>query len=169
MNGLIKTVFTLIILIPGVNTGSALTSHVSSFRHEFLEDINHLRQKGCTCGAIYMPPAPPLTWNDQLEKAAANHAQDMFDQNYFNHTSKDGRNMEDRIVAAGYVFKGYQSFTIGENIAQGQQSVAQVMQSWIKSEGHCKNLMNPAFKEVGIAERSSLLGAGLWRQGAIFG
>jgi len=101
-----------------------------------------------------MPPAPPLVWNDNLEIAAAGHAQDMFNRSYFSHTSKDGRSMQDRIVMAGYIFKGYRSFMVGENIAEGQMSIAQVMQGWIKSEGHCKNLMNPGFKEIGVAENN---------------
>ena len=63
--------------------------------------------------------------------------------------------MEDRIALAGYTFKGYRSFMIGENIAQGQQSIAEVMHGWFKSVGHCRNLMNPGFKEVGVAENNS--------------
>src|SRR5271165_2877397 len=122
------------------------------FRHEFLEEINHARQKGCNCGTIYMPPAPPLVWNDQLEIASIGHAEDMARYNYFNHTSKDGRTMKDRMAATGYTMNGYRSFMIGENIAFGQQSIAEVMLGWLKSPGHCRNLMNPVFKEVGAAE-----------------
>jgi len=149
----VKGIFILTLLLSCVAANSQQQTQSSArFRREFLDDINHLRKRGCTCGTTYMPPAPPLTWNDQLEIAAEGHAQDMFNQSYFSHTSKDGRSMEDRIVTAGYVFKGYRSFAIGENIAEGQMSIAQVMQGWIKSEGHCKNLMNPSFKEIGVAE-----------------
>jgi uncharacterized protein YkwD len=154
MNSLIKAALTLLILFGGVNAYSQQTVSTPQFRREFLETINHTRQKGCTCGVTFMPPAPPLIWNNQLEIAAIGHARDMFKRNYFSHTSKDGRTSEDRITSAGYTFKGYQSFTIGENIAQGQQSIAEVIDGWFKSEGHCKNLMNPGFKEVGIAENN---------------
>lgn len=99
-----------------------------------------------------MPPAPPLTWNTYLQKAAYGHAKDMNDRHYFSHNSKDGRSMQDRIVLAGYIFKGYMNFTVGENIAYGQQSIKQVMDEWFKSEGHCHNLMNPSFKEIGIVQ-----------------
>jgi uncharacterized protein YkwD len=122
------------------------------FRREFLNDINLARQNGCNCGHTYMPPAPPLVWNDQLENAALAHAKDMATKKYFSHTSKNGRSVADRVTAAGYFFKGYKTFTVGENIASGQLSIAEVMDGWLKSEGHCRNLMNPAFKEVGIAE-----------------
>ncbi len=121
------------------------------FKQEFLYRINKVRTVGCSCGNKFYPAAAPLVWNNNLEFSAQGHAEDMNYQNYFSHTSKDGRNIEDRITAAGYVFNGYKSFAIGENIAYGQQSIAEVQDGWFKSEGHCKNLMNPGFKEIGIA------------------
>jgi uncharacterized protein YkwD len=124
----------------------------AKFKKEFLERINSTRKKGCTCGVTYMPPAPPLVWNDELAKAALGHAQDMNEHNYFSHESKDGRTELNRVEGMGYARTGYKSYAIGENIAQGQQSIAEVMDGWFKSEGHCMNLMNPAFKEVGVAE-----------------
>ena len=121
------------------------------FKQEFLNRINKVRIVGCSCGRKYYPAVEPIKWNSTLESSAGSHAKDMNDQNYFSHISKDGRNMEDRITTAGYVFKGYKSFAIGENIAYSQQSIAEVQDGWFKSEGHCKNLMNPAFKEIGVA------------------
>ncbi|HEY8784678.1 MAG TPA: CAP domain-containing protein [Mucilaginibacter sp.] len=152
MKNLTKSIFTLIILFSFMSAYSQQTASTAAFKHEFLEDINHIRQKGCTCGVTYMPPAPPLTWNNTLETAAIGHAEDMADRHYFSHTSKDGRTMEDRAALAGYTFKGYKSFTVGENIAEGQLSIAEVMHGWLKSPGHCRNLMNPGFREVGVAE-----------------
>jgi uncharacterized protein YkwD len=122
------------------------------FKQQFLELINKTRTKGCTCGNTYMPPAAPIVWNNDLERSAQGHAKDMAKRNYFSHTSKDGRSMDTRIINAGYTFKGFKSFMVGENIAFGQTSINEVMAGWYKSEGHCKNLMNPGFKEVGVAE-----------------
>jgi len=122
-----------------------------NFRQEFLTQINRVRAQGCNCGSTYMPPAPPLNWNSELEMAALGHSQDMNRTGYFDHVSKNGRTMKDRITAAGYTYSGYRSFTIGENIAWGQRSIAEVMKGWIGSPGHCRNLMNPEFKEVGVA------------------
>lgn len=99
-----------------------------------------------------MPPAPPLVWNDTLERSARNHARDMDLHNYFSHTGRDGKDIEDRIVLNGYKFKGYRSFAVGENIAYGQHSIAEVSDGWFQSPGHCENLMNPAFKEIGVAQ-----------------
>ncbi|MGB4775672.1 MAG: CAP domain-containing protein [Daejeonella sp.] len=124
----------------------------SEFRKEFLTQINEIRAKGCHCGDKYMPPAAALSWNDQLESAAAAHANDMANKKYFNHIGPDKKTVKDRIVEAGYDFSGYRSYAVGENIAFGQRSVKEVMIGWIKSPHHCENLMNPEFKEVGVAE-----------------
>ncbi len=152
MKILFKGIFILSMLCSGLSAFSQQTESSRQFRREFLNDINRVRERGCNCGGTYMPPAAPLVWNNNLEIAAIGHAHDMSDRNYFNHTSKDGRSMEDRITLAGYTFKGYKSFMAGENIAQGQMSIQEVMHGWFKSPGHCRNLMNPGFKEVGVAE-----------------
>lgn len=144
-------IITLIIFLSCIST-VPLPANGDHFKKEFLARINLARQKGCNCGNIFMPPAPPITWNDQLEDAARRHALDMSERSYFSHTSKNGKSASDRIISAGYNYKGYKSYAVGENIAQGQMSIAEVMAGWLKSEGHCRNLMNPSFKEVGVAE-----------------
>jgi len=128
------------------------TVSTPKFRQDFLNYINHARAKGCNCGVNYMAPAPPLNWNYQLESAALGHATDMADKGYFNHNSLDGRTMQSRINESGYTLNGFRGIKVGENIAFGQESIAEVMEGWLKSPGHCRNLMDPAFKEIGIAE-----------------
>jgi len=123
-----------------------------AFKSAFLQQINTKRAQGCKCGTLYMPPVAPLTWNDLLENAASAHARDMGEHNYFSHESRDGRTSNQRIMAAGYNYNGYRSFAVGENIAFGQDNIDEVMRGWFKSKGHCENLMNPDFKEVGVAQ-----------------
>jgi uncharacterized protein YkwD len=142
---LVTTLFTITAFAQPPATGE-------KFKQEFLYRVNSLRQQGCNCGTTRMAPAPPLIWNTHLQKAAYGHARDMNDKNYFSHTSKDGRSMEDRIVLNGYIFNGYKSFMVGENIARGQQSIQEVMDAWIKSPDHCRNLMNAGFKEIGVSQ-----------------
>lgn len=146
-----KCLILTLALFIGLENAYGQSSGSNRFKKEFLQQINRTRQAGCTCGVTYMPPAPPLTWNNILEQAAIGHAQDMAIKNYFSHESKDGRTLFNRIENAGYIHTGYRSFAVGENIAQGQQSINEVMAGWFKSEGHCMNLMNPDFKEVGVA------------------
>ena len=120
-----------------------------SFKAEVLQRINQIRTRGCSCGTTYMPPVAPVVWNDQLASAAAAHAKDMATNNYFSHESRNGDHIQQRFERVGYTASGFQRYAIGENIAAGQQSIEQVNRDLFKSEKHCKNLMNPAFKEVG--------------------
>jgi uncharacterized protein YkwD len=111
-----------------------------------LQLVNEVRKKGCQCGDTYYSPAPALSWNNQLEQAALVHSNDMYANNYFSHASKDGSKAGDRIDDAGYRWRTY-----GENIAFGYRTEREVVQGWIQSPGHCKNIMNKAYKEMGIS------------------
>lgn len=146
------TIAALLIATLPISAQQSLRISKDEFKDQFLDVINARRAKGCNCGTTYMRPANPLTWNDMLASAAGEHAIDMYRNNYFNHTSTTGQTLQDRLFAAGYSYKGYQSYTIGENIAEGQQTIDEVIAGWFKSVGHCKNLMNPDFNEIGVFE-----------------
>lgn len=111
-----------------------------------LDLVNKARQTGCTCGVTIMPPVATVSWNDQLAKAADNHSADMNLKNYFSHTGSDGSDPGTRIAASGYSWQAY-----GENIALGYPNEQAVMDGWLKSEGHCKNIMSVNFVEMGAA------------------
>ncbi len=111
-----------------------------------LAQINEVRSKPRLCGKRPFAAARPLVWNSTLELAAQGHSQSMASENYFQHRGFDGDSPADRARAAGY--SGRQ---IGENIAAGQSSASKAMASWLASPGHCANLMNPMFTEVGVA------------------
>ena len=111
-----------------------------------LQLVNEVRKKGAKCGDTFYPAAPTLTWNSQLEQAALTHSSDMQANNFFSHASKDGRRAGDRIEAAGYYWRTY-----GENIAHGHQTEREVVNGWLLSPGHCKNMMAKAHKEMGVA------------------
>ncbi len=111
-----------------------------------LEQINLLRSQGCKCGRKYMPPAPPMKWNRNLELSAQRHADDMARRNYFSHTGKNGSSIGQRAKAAGYQWR-----SIAENIAWGYYSARAAVESWKESPGHCRNMMNSSYLEVGMA------------------
>jgi uncharacterized protein YkwD len=114
---------------------------------KLLSLVNDLRQKGCNCGTEAMPAVGKLTWNDILEKAAVKHSTDMETNNFFDHTSSDGTTFSARITAAGY------SGTIwGENIAKGYTTEQEVFNGWFGSAGHCKNMMDSRFKDIGVGK-----------------
>lgn len=139
----------LFLCVSFVREDASFTGKNFSFKAEVLQQINQVRARGCNCGTTYMPPVAPVVWNDQLANAAAGHAKDMAIKNYFSHESQNGDHIIERFEKAGYQPTGFQRYVIGENIAAGQQSIEQVNQELFQSEKHCKNLMNPAFKEVG--------------------
>lgn len=111
-----------------------------------LQLVNEVRKKGCRCGDVYYSPAPAVSWNNQLEQASLAHSNDMYANNYFSHASKDGSKAAERISEVGYNWRTY-----GENIAFGYRNEREVMEGWIKSPGHCRNIMNKAYKEMGVS------------------
>jgi uncharacterized protein YkwD len=116
-----------------------------------LKLVNDVRKKGCNCGDTYYPPAPPLTWNNVLEKVALEHSHDMSQNKYFSHTGADGSSAGERIQRAGYAWKFY-----GENIASGYRTEQEVITGWIGSPGHCKNIMGKDYREMGVAREGNL-------------
>lgn len=112
-----------------------------------LKLVNNIRATGCNCGTTAMPAVAPLSWNDVLAKSSLIHSTDMNATGQFIHNSSDGTSFSDRITAAGYKWR-----TVGENIAAGQTTEQQVFTDWLNSEGHCKNMMNGAFKDMGAAK-----------------
>ncbi|MEM8901412.1 MAG: CAP domain-containing protein [Bacteroidota bacterium] len=134
--------------ISGIGEGEH--PELNSFQSGMLEEVNKLRSEGCQCGDDFFSPAPALSWNSQLEDAAARHTQDMAANNHFDHKGTDGSRLGDRVTDAGYRYA-----SAGENIALGYNSIANVVKAWQESEGHCRNLMNPNFRELGAAEKES--------------
>ncbi|NJP49113.1 sigma-70 family RNA polymerase sigma factor [Streptomyces sp. SBST2-5] len=86
----------------------------------------------------------PVTADSRLAKAAQLHSEDMSANNYFSHTSQDGRSFVDRAKAQGYPSPG------AENIAKGQSSAAAVMDAWMNSPGHRANILNCDLKTMGV-------------------
>ncbi len=111
-----------------------------------LELVNRARAAPQRCGSREMPPAGPLRLSAPLNEAAGVHARDMARHHYFEHPDRDGRTPADRVRATGYVEQ-----LVGENIAHGPLSTDDAIAGWLKSTGHCENLMNPNFQEMGIA------------------
>jgi uncharacterized protein YkwD len=109
-----------------------------------LAQVNAARAKPRMCGRQRFAATRPLAWNASLGAAAQGHSKAMAYGNYFAHRDPDGDTPADRARAAGY--RGRQ---IGENIAAGQGSPNKAMAGWLASPGHCANLMNPIFTQVG--------------------
>lgn len=117
---------------------------VADIRDEFLAAVNQARSVNQMCGSTSCGSAPPVSWSDNLAMAAYLHSEDMVLNNFFSHTGSDGSSAGQRISREGYPWRTY-----GENIAVGYPTVVSVIQGWLGSEGHCRNLMDPAFTEIG--------------------
>lgn len=113
---------------------------------EALQRINAVRASGQSCGGRSMGPAAPLKWDPSLYTAAERHALDMARRNYFEHRSPEGSDVSERVSDTRYNWK-----SVGENLAGGDRSVAEVVQSWLRSPQHCENLMDPKFRDVAVA------------------
>ncbi|WP_367390968.1 CAP domain-containing protein [Lewinella sp. LCG006] len=117
---------------------------------QMLAEVNALRAEGCRCGNQNMPAVGPLQWNSQLAAAASSHSEDMARVGQLNHAGSDGSNAGNRLERVGYSWQQY-----GENIASGFTSSSTVLQAWINSPGHCRNLMGANFTEMGAARKDN--------------
>lgn len=113
---------------------------------EVLAEVNAARAVPRACGAQRFAAAPPLRWNGSLGDAALAHSSDMATRRYFDHRGKDGSQAAERAQRAGYSWR-----RIGENIAFGQRSPREAVAGWLESPGHCANIMNRDFTEMGAA------------------
>ncbi|WP_420594586.1 NPCBM/NEW2 domain-containing protein [Deinococcus sp.] len=129
---------------------------VSPYAQKVLELSNAARAIARTCAdsktadnpnpkSGFFPAVAPLTLSDQLAQSAQGHATDMASRDYFSHDSLDGRSFDQRITQAGYAWR-----TIGENIAAGQQTPEAVVSGWLSDYGHCANIMNASYTNLGV-------------------
>ncbi len=127
-------------------------------QQRLLDAINKERSEGHTCGEKgYFPPVPELTWNAHLQVAAHEHVYDLAYSDTFSHNGSgteyditgNGKPSKfyERIVANGYT----RYYSVGENIAGGQRTIEEVMKAWMKSPGHCVNIMKNTYTQVGVA------------------
>ena len=87
----------------------------------------------------------PLTEDWQLSRVAQEKAQDMKNKNYFSHTSPTYGSPFDMMKSYGISYR-----YAAENIAKGYQTPAAVVNGWMNSEGHRKNILNANYKKIGI-------------------
>ena len=134
--------------------GTSGVRDLDRVRAEMLARVNAARKKA---------GAQPLRSNSKLDLAAQRHAEDMLARNYFAHASPEKKTVRERATAAGYDWD-----RIGENIAEGQFSVDEVMDTWMNSPGHRKNILDPNFKELGVGLALGQTGRGghriVWAQ-----
>ncbi|MEO7854808.1 MAG: CAP domain-containing protein, partial [Rubrivivax sp.] len=123
------------------------TCALPDFEVDAMASLNAHRAAGAQCGDRgAFAAAPPLAWEATLSLASLAHSDDMVSHNFFSHTGSDGSSAGQRASDAGYLWS-----TWGENIADGQNSVDSVVTAWMGSPGHCANIMNAGFRDIGLA------------------
>lgn len=136
------------LIYPGDKLYVPLTdTSVTDFESEVIRLTNEARAKN---------GLSPLAANWQLSRVARYKSQDMKDKGYFSHTSP----------TYGTPFQMMKSFNIsyktaGENIAKGYSTPKAVVNGWLNSEGHRKNIMNASFTQIGVGYVS---GGNYWTQ-----
>jgi uncharacterized protein YkwD len=119
---------------------------IGVIRQRALALVNQARAKARKCGTTSFGPAPALVNAPLLDQAAQLQATDMATHNFFSHEGSDASRPSDRITRVGYKWRA-----VAENIAAGYRDIDPVIQGWIDSPGHCSNIMNPIYTQMGIA------------------
>ncbi len=86
----------------------------------------------------------PLKWREDLATVGRKHSTDMFERGYFSHYSPEGKDVGDRLIDAGITYS-----YAGENLALAP-NVERAHTGLMNSQGHKRNILDPAFKEIGI-------------------
>src|SRR3989344_1064337 len=86
----------------------------------------------------------PLIWDEKLAKVDRDHSQDMFERGYFSHYSPEGKDVGDRLLDQGINYA-----IAGENLALAPD-VTRAHTGLMNSEGHRRNILDPAFSKIGI-------------------
>ncbi|MEG6617150.1 CAP domain-containing protein [Peptococcaceae bacterium 1198_IL3148] len=114
---------------------------LSEFQQQVVDLVNQERAK---------VGLKPLVAKADLTKVAQVKAEDMATNKYFSHTSPTYGSPFDMMKQFGIKYS-----YAGENIAMGYRSPEQVMEGWMNSEGHKKNILNPNFTEIGVGFTSN--------------
>ena len=112
---------------------------------DVVELVNARRTAGATCDGDQMPPVDPLSVHSSLAEAARCHSQDLGRNEIRGHQGSDGSDPGERMHDAGYDWSTY-----AENAAYGHATAQDVMEAWMASEGHCRNIMRDDVDEIGV-------------------
>ncbi|MRG27861.1 hypothetical protein GIJ05_06750 [Laceyella tengchongensis] len=112
------------------------TSNPSSFETQVVQLVNQERTRR---------GYKPLQMDAKLSQVARLKSEDMRDNNYFSHQSPTYGSPFDMMRKFGIQYT-----YAGENIAAGQQTPQDVMNSWMNSPGHRSNILNPNYTTIGV-------------------
>jgi uncharacterized YkwD family protein len=118
------------------NKTEQTSSQLSEYEQQVVDLTNQERAKN---------GLPALKVDQELSKVAREKSSDMQRNNYFSHTSPTYGSPFDMMKQFGITYNA-----AGENIAKGQRSPEEVVNAWMNSEGHRKNILSTNFTHIGV-------------------
>lgn len=138
------------LIYPGQKITIPNIDDIKAIENEVIRLVNVERSKA---------GVPPLTTNWELSRVARYKSQDMINKGYFSHQSPTYGSPFDMMQNFGLRFS-----SAGENIAYGQRTPAEVMNSWMNSPGHRGNILSPSFTQIGVGVAKTSSGVYYWTQ-----
>lgn len=135
---------------PGTPTAPSVPSDIGALEAEVIRLVNIEREK---------TGRPALTPNNELNRVARIKSEDFIKNNYFSHNSPTYGTPFDMIRSFGISFTA-----AAENIASGQRSAAEVMNTWMNSQGHRTNILNSTYNQIGVGVARDDNGNLFWTQ-----
>ena len=129
------------------------SSNINGFSKEQVEVLNLVNKERKANGL------KPLTLNKELSNVANIKSRDMIEKGYFDHTSPTYGSPFDMMKTFNISYN-----TAGENIAMGQKTPSEVMNSWMNSSGHRANILNSTYTELGVGIQKDSNGTIYWTQ-----
>ena len=129
------------------------SSNINGFSKEQVAVLNLVNKERKANGL------KPLTLNKELSNVANIKSRDMIEKGYFDHTSPTYGSPFDMMKKFNISYN-----TAGENIAMGQKTPSEVMNSWMNSSGHRANILNSTYTELGVGIQKDSNGTIYWTQ-----
>ena len=129
------------------------SANTNGFSKEQVEVLNLVNKERKANGL------KPLTLNKELSNVANIKSRDMIEKGYFDHTSPTYGSPFDMMKKFNISYN-----TAGENIAMGQKTPSEVMNSWMNSSGHRANILNSTYTELGVGIQKDSNGTIYWTQ-----
>jgi uncharacterized protein YkwD len=86
-----------------------------------------------------------VKWHEETAKVAYGHSKEMFEENYFSHTSPVSGDLASRLTDGGVMYS-----QAGENIAANYTDAAAAVIGWLNSDGHRKTMLDDVYSHLGI-------------------
>ena len=130
---------------PGNSSATVQSPAIAEMEATVRQRINEIRQE---------QGLKPLQSNDRLAQVARDYSRLMAEKNFFSHTGPDGRNVGQRVQAAGIIY-----WIVGENLFKSvniPNPGPVAVKGWMESPGHRENILTAPYSETGV---------GVWQQG----